>query len=83
MNTLEVVVETTEEQLDERAKYVESVVKAAAEPDSGEFLVPLIPERLKAMRRKLRELDEAILDEGFLSTVDSFMNKSYLDGLDG
>eukprot|EP00429_Kryptoperidinium_foliaceum_P042386 CAMPEP_0176100854 /NCGR_PEP_ID=MMETSP0120_2-20121206/50585_1 /TAXON_ID=160619 /ORGANISM="Kryptoperidinium foliaceum, Strain CCMP 1326" /LENGTH=178 /DNA_ID=CAMNT_0017434903 /DNA_START=18 /DNA_END=550 /DNA_ORIENTATION=+ len=37
--TLEVVVETTEEQLDERAKEVEDVVKAAAEPESGEFLV--------------------------------------------
>ena len=33
VSTLEVVVETTEEQLDERAVDVETVVKAAAEPD--------------------------------------------------
>jgi len=80
--TLEVVVETTEEQLDERAKDVENVVKAAAEPDSGEFLVPLIPERLQSMRKALEALDESALDEGFLSTIDAWMNKSHLDGMD-
>ena len=51
--TLEAVVETTEEQLDERAKEVENVVKAAAEPDSGEFLVPLSAERSAAMRKHI------------------------------
>ena len=80
--TLEAVVETTEEQLDERAKEVEDVVKAAAEPDSGEFLVPLIPERLKSMRKALEDLEESALDEGFLSTVDAWMNKSHQDGMD-
>merc|ERR1712157_231325 len=39
--TLEVVVETTEETLDERAKEVEKILKAAAEPETGDFLVPL------------------------------------------
>ena len=76
------VVETTEEQLDERAKDVENVVKAAAEPDSGEFLVPLLPERVASMRKALEGLDESSLDEGFLSTVDAWMNKSHLDGMD-
>ena len=80
--TLEVVVETTEEQLDERAKEVERIVKAAAEPDSGEFLVPLSQDRLIAMRQALEELETSKLDEGFLSTVDSWMNKSHKDGLD-
>ncbi|CAB9498798.1 expressed unknown protein [Seminavis robusta] len=80
--TLEAVVETTEEQLDERAKEVEVVVKAAAEPDSGEFLVPLSQDRLVAMRQKLQGLEPNTLDEGFLSTVDAWMNKSHLDGMD-
>lgn len=80
--TLEAVVETTEEQLDERAKEVEAVVKAAAEPESGEFLVPLLPERAASMRKALVELDESSLDEGFLSTVDAWINKSHLDGMD-
>lgn len=82
VNTVEVVIQTTEETLDERALDVENIVKAAAEPDSGEFLVPLLPERVTAMRKALEELPPSSLDEGFLSTVDSWMNKSHLDGLD-
>jgi len=50
--TLDAVVSTTEEQLDERAKEVQNILAAAAEPDSGEFLVPLIPERIQASKRK-------------------------------
>lgn len=81
--TLEAVVETTEEQLDERAKEVEDVVKAAAEPETGEFLVPLLPTQVEAMRKALESLEPSSLDEGFLSTIDSWMNKSHEDGMDG
>mmetsp|Transcript_48926 Transcript_48926/g.72717 ORF Transcript_48926/g.72717 Transcript_48926/m.72717 type:complete len:354 (-) Transcript_48926:17-1078(-) len=83
VSTLEAVVSTTEDRLDERAENVESVVKAAAEPDSGEFLVPLIPERVEAMRAAILKLEPASLDEGFLTTVDAWMNKSMQDGMDG
>jgi hypothetical protein len=76
------VVSTTEDKLDESAKYLEKVVKAAAEPDSGEFLVPLLPERLNAMRTEFEKLDDVLLDEGFLLTVDAWINKSYKDGMD-
>lgn len=67
----------TEENLDERARDVERIVKAASEPDSGEFLVPLSAERVDAMRAEMEALDEADLNEGFLSTVDSWMNKAH------
>lgn len=80
--TLEAVVSTTEDKLDENAKYLERVVKAAAEPDSGEFLVPLLPQRIDAMRKEFNKLDDRLLDEGFLITVDSWINKSYKDGMD-
>ena len=83
VSTLEVVVETTEEQLDERAQAVETVVKAAAEPDSGEFLVPLTGERLSAMQSALQAVPEMALDEGFLATLDSWIVKSHQDGMDG
>jgi hypothetical protein len=83
VSTLEAVVSTTEDRLDERAKQVEAVVKAAAEPASGEFLIPLSPERVQAMRTALTKLDPSSLDEGFLSTVDAWMNKSHQDGMDG
>lgn len=80
--TLDAVVSTTEDQLDERAKEVQNVVTAAAELD-GEFLVPLSAERIQSMQDEVAKLDPAILDEGFLSTVDAWMNKSHQDGLDG
>jgi hypothetical protein len=83
VNTLEAVVSTTEDKLDERAKEVESVIKAAAEPMTGEFLVPLLPERVSSMRDALLKLDSSSLDEGFLSTLDAWINKSHKDGMDG
>jgi len=82
VSTLEAVVSTTEDRLDERAKQVETVVKAAAEPDSGEFLVPLTPARLEAVQTALRKLDPSSLDESFLSTLDAWMTKSHQDGMD-
>ena len=84
VSTLEAVVSTTEDKLDERAKDVEKVLKAASEPDSGEFLVPLSVDRINAMRDVLtNDLDPNDLDEGFLATVDAWMNKSMQDGMDG
>ena len=79
--TIEVVVETTEDALDERAKEVEQILKAAAEPETGEFLVPLLPEQVQAMRNVVENLEPSSLDEGFLSTVDAFMMKSHQDGM--
>jgi hypothetical protein len=80
---IQAVVSSTEEKLDQCAKNVESVVKASAEPDSGEYLVPLLPERIRGMRKALKNLDPEALDEGFLTTVDAWMNKSVEDGMDG
>lgn len=77
VNTIQAVVSMTEDSLDERAKDVEKVVKAASEPDSGEFLVPLSKERLDSMRSVVEELDGDDLNEGFLTTVDSWMNKAH------
>jgi len=82
VSTLEAVISTAEDRIAERAKEVESVVKQAAEPD-GEFLVPLSPERIEAMRDAVQKMESISLDEGFLSTVDAYMNKSMQDGLDG
>lgn len=83
VTTIEAVVSTTEEKLDDRAKVVEDVVKAAAQPDSGEFLVPLSTDRVDAMRQALNKINPLDQDEGFLSTIDAWMNKSHEDGLDG
>jgi hypothetical protein len=82
-STIEAVVSTAEDKLEDRAKLVELVVKSAAEPDSGEFLVPLSTDRLDNMRSTFDTIDVNELDEGFLSTIDAWMNKSHEDGLDG
>ena len=76
VNTIQAVVSMTEDSLDERAKDVERVVKAASEPD-GEFLVPLSRERVDAMRKEVEGLEEESLNEAFLSTIDAWMNKAH------
>ena len=81
--TVEAVVSTTEDFLDERAQDVERVIKAASEPDSGEFLVPLSTSRIEAMRETLTTLEPFKLDENFLATVDAWIVKSHQDGMDG
>ncbi len=77
VNTIRAVVSMTEDSLNDRAKDVEKVVKAASEPESGEFLVPLSKERLDAMRTEVEGLEAEDLNEGFLTTVDSWMNKAH------
>jgi hypothetical protein len=83
--TLDAVVSTAQDKLEEYAKDVESVVKAAAEPDTGEFFVPLAPERIEAMRTAIYRLDplsSSMQGDTFLSTVDAWINKSHQDGMD-
>jgi hypothetical protein len=82
-STLAAVVSTAQDKLDECAEVVETIVTAAAEPDSGEFLVPLSQDRFQSMQNALKRVDPSALNEGFLSTVDAYMNKSMQDGLDG
>jgi alpha-L-fucosidase len=77
VNTIRAVVSVTEDSLNERAADVERVVKAASEPESGEFLVPLSVDRIDAMRVEMEGLEAEDLNEGFLSTIDSWMNKAH------
>ena len=77
VNTIRAVVSMTEDSLNERAADVERVVKAASEPESGEFLVPLSADRIDAMRVEMEGLEAEDLNEGFLSTIDSWMNKAH------
>jgi len=83
VRTLEVVVSTTEEKLDSNSADVEKIIKAAADEETGEFFVPLNFDQIQKMSAAIREIDPYNLDEGFLTTVDSYMDKSRKDGLDG
>ncbi|KAJ1496319.1 hypothetical protein T484DRAFT_1606697, partial [Baffinella frigidus] len=79
--TLEAVVERTTEKLDEASDVVQQILQKAAEA-SGEFILPLKPERLAAMRAEVVK-NADILDEGVVSTVFSYMKRANDDGLDG
>ena len=83
VNTIKAVVSMAEDGMADRQRDVETVVKAASEPETGEFLVPLTPERINAMRIELEKLEPEDLNEGFLTTIDAWMNKVSQDGMDG
>lgn len=83
VNTIQAVVSMAEDGMADRQRDVEKVVKAASEPDSGEFLVPLTDDRVDAMRSELEGLEPEDLNEGFLSTIDAWVNKASQDGMDG
>jgi hypothetical protein len=81
MTTLDVIVRRTEEQVDTSAETLQSILAVAAE-DDGEFLVPLSAEKALALRAAVLERT-AVLDDGFLSTVNAWMRKSEETGLSG
>ena len=81
MTTLDVIVRRTEEQVDTSAETLQSILAVAAE-DDGEFLVPLSAEKALAFRAAVLERT-AVLDDGFLSTVNAWMRKSEETGLSG
>mmetsp|Transcript_6025 Transcript_6025/g.17783 ORF Transcript_6025/g.17783 Transcript_6025/m.17783 type:complete len:333 (+) Transcript_6025:192-1190(+) len=82
-STLSVIVESAEEKMDDASEVLQGVVAACAEED-GEFLVPLAPERFAALRDAVNaRVEEGVLGEGVLSTVDAWAKKAQDDGLDG
>jgi hypothetical protein len=80
VSTLEAVVSTTEDRMDERAKDVENVIKAAAEPDSGEFMVPLLPERVQRCDRLCKPWTTTLIRSFSIRLMR--MMKSHEDGMD-
>jgi len=78
---LEVVVQRTDERMDESADVVQQVLAAAAEED-GQFELPLQLARVQAMREALLERRH-LVDEGVLSCLFAYMKKAGEDELDG
>ncbi|CAM9261394.1 unnamed protein product [Phaeothamnion confervicola] len=79
---LEKLLEVAEKKIDDSASLLNIVVSSCAEPTTGEFLVPLSPERLAALRQSI-SIHSRSLDEGFLATVQAWMKKSEGDGMEG
>ena len=82
-STLSAVVSAAEDKMEDRAEAVTRVLQAAAEPGTGEFLVPLTASRTASMKAALLAVDPSDLDEPFLNTLDAYVKKSSEDGLDG
>ena len=61
---------------------VRSIISLAAE-DNGEFYVPLSRAQLTKIRKAVDKLDIEELDEGFLNTVEGWLDRSSKDGMDG
>mmetsp|Transcript_4715 Transcript_4715/g.6204 ORF Transcript_4715/g.6204 Transcript_4715/m.6204 type:complete len:239 (-) Transcript_4715:607-1323(-) len=78
---LEELLKVAENQMDKASKVVEAIVVSAAEKD-GQFLVPLSAERKQAMKQVVEQFSEE-LDDNFLSTVSTWMNKAQEDKMDG
>lgn len=89
VSTVQAVRSTASESMEATTAAVQRIVQAAAEPESGEFLVPLTEERIGAMRVALEKesaKDDGVLlgnAEAVLGMLDAWMNKAHTDGLDG
>ena len=80
MKLIETMVEQTESTIQESSKLLENIVATAADPDTGEFQVPLTSESVARMRAAV---DGTAVDERMLNTVYAWIRKSDEDKLDG
>ena len=80
MKLIEAMVEQTESTIQESSKLLENIVATAADPDTGEFQVPLTSESVARMRAAV---DGTAVDERMLNTVYAWIRKSDEDKLDG
>eukprot|EP00887_Chlorella_sp_A99_P005541 scaffold1.g5541.t1 len=79
---VEAMVARTQQQMDSSAALLQEVLRAGADPTTGEWALPLAPERLAAMRGVLAA-NEAALDDALLSTCYAWIRKADQDKLDG
>ena len=80
MKLIEAMVEKTESGIQQSSKALESIVAVAADPDTGEFAVPLSSESVTRMRVAV---NATTVDEQMLNTVYAWIRKSDEDKLDG
>jgi len=80
MKLIETMVMKTESTIQENSKALESIVAVAADPETGEFSVPLSSESVARMRVAI---NGATVDEQMLNTVYAWIRKSNEDKLDG
>ncbi|KAI3433341.1 hypothetical protein D9Q98_003159 [Chlorella vulgaris] len=82
MQLVDAVVKRSNEQLSESTSLLQGILQAAADPQTGEWDLPLAPEKLEAMRKVMAAQSEG-LDESLLAACYSWMRKSAEEKLDG
>lgn len=82
MQLVDGMVKRTNEQLSESTGLLQDILKAAADPKSGEWQLPLSADKLAAMRRVMAD-NPAALDEGLLASCYSWMRKASEDKMEG
>lgn len=82
MRLLDEMVKQTKTTMNTSGEVLQEIVTAAADPVSGEFMVPLTQENIKAMRQAITD-NSAKVDEGVIAQAYSWIRKSDDDGLKG
>eukprot|EP00240_Pyramimonas_obovata_P005944 CAMPEP_0118933332 /NCGR_PEP_ID=MMETSP1169-20130426/11933_1 /TAXON_ID=36882 /ORGANISM="Pyramimonas obovata, Strain CCMP722" /LENGTH=340 /DNA_ID=CAMNT_0006876083 /DNA_START=37 /DNA_END=1059 /DNA_ORIENTATION=- len=82
MRLLDEMVKQTKTTMNTSGELLQKIVTAAADPATGEFMVPLAPENISAMRTAVSE-SFAQVDEGVIAQAYSWIRKSDDDGLKG
>ncbi|KAG5191715.1 hypothetical protein JKP88DRAFT_266442 [Tribonema minus] len=80
---LEKLVDLVEQKMDDSNSLAQIIVSSCAEPESGEFLLPLSAERFGNLRQSVRIHFGAAEGGAFLATIQAWVRKSAADGLDG
>ncbi|KAI7839062.1 hypothetical protein COHA_007204 [Chlorella ohadii] len=82
MQLVDGIVRRSSEQLSESTGLLQDILKAAADPQTGEWELPLQPDKLEAMRGVMAA-NAASLDESLLASCYSWLRKASEDKLDG
>lgn len=82
MQLVDAMVRKTNEQLTDSAIVLQDILRAAADEVTGEWTVPLPPEKVAAMKAVMDQQSDKI-DEALLSNCFAWMRKASDDKLDG
>ncbi|KAI8102843.1 hypothetical protein M9434_005635 [Picochlorum sp. BPE23] len=82
MQVVDAMVQQTDEKLSGSSEVLEQILIAAADEDTGEWQVPLPPEKVSVMREVMKAQADQI-DEAVLSSCFSWIKKASDDKLDG
>lgn len=82
MQLVDTILKKTNQQLNESGAFLQAILKAAADPSTGEWSLPLSDGQIDAMSVVMKSEPEK-MDEALLSNCFAWIKKASDDGLDG